>query len=50
MTDQDVDPVDDDVVCDRCGKRSRAGFAPTSEPCWEGDTRSPKHDWTEADK
>jgi hypothetical protein len=42
----DVDPVDDDVVCTRCGRRSRAGYTPPEEPCWEGDTRSPKHDWT----
>ena len=37
--------VEEDIRCDDCGKRSRAGFAPPVEPCWAGEASNSDHNW-----
>lgn len=39
------DLVGEDVRCDDCGKRSRAGFQPPVEPCWAGEASNSDHNW-----
>lgn len=46
----DLDLVDDDIVCRECGSRSGAGYLPTTEPCWSGGSTDSSHSWVRADR
>lgn len=41
--------TEEDVRCDDCGIRSRAGYALPVEPCWAGGTSDSGHDWVPTD-